>query len=46
MHGKGTFKWLDGRYYEGEYLDDKKSGFGTFGWPDGRMYEGQWKDGK
>jgi hypothetical protein len=28
MHGKGTFKWADGRSYVGEYKDDKKHGYG------------------
>jgi len=28
MHGKGTFKWPDGRVYVGEYFEDKKHGFG------------------
>ena len=23
MHGKGVFKWKDGRVYEGEYFEDK-----------------------
>ena len=46
MYGKGLFTWPDGRWYEGDYLDDKKEGFGTFLWPDGRKYEGNWKDGK
>ena len=46
MHGKGLFKWVDGRSYEGEYYLDKKQGYGKFKWPDGRLYEGQWNDGK
>lgn len=28
MHGKGIFKWPDGRVYEGDYIEDKKHGFG------------------
>jgi hypothetical protein len=24
MHGKGKYTWEDGRYYEGDYLNDKK----------------------
>ncbi len=24
MHGKGKYTWKDGRYYEGEYFNDKK----------------------
>ena len=35
MHGYGTFKWIDGRQYQGDYLDDKKHGHGVFIWPDG-----------
>lgn len=30
MHGKGTYKWLDGRMYHGEYANDKKHGFGVY----------------
>jgi hypothetical protein len=40
MHGKGVFKWPDGRVYEGDYLNDKKHGNGKVSWPDGREYEG------
>jgi hypothetical protein len=32
MHGKGIFKWYDGRRYEGDYVDDKKEGNGLFEW--------------
>jgi len=46
MEGTGIFTWMDGRYYEGEYRDDKKEGFGIFKWPDGRCYKGCWKNGK
>jgi len=46
MHGKGLFKWKDGREYIGEYLEDKKSGYGVFKWPDGRTYSGYWSKGK
>jgi len=45
MEGKGSFSWLDGRHYEGDYKDDKKHGFGTFTWPDKRQYSGGWKNG-
>jgi len=40
MEGQGVFTWVDGRKYEGEYLDDKKHGYGKFVWPDGRIYKG------
>ena len=46
MHGSGTFKWNDGRVYEGEFSNDRKSGYGVLTWPDGRKYEGDWKLGK
>ncbi|OMJ83794.1 hypothetical protein SteCoe_15203 [Stentor coeruleus] len=46
MHGKGTFKFSDGRSYSGDYLEGNKHGYGTFVWPDGKRYEGQWVNGK
>lgn len=45
MHGKGTYKWLDGRVYNGTYKNDKKHGFGVYIWADGRAYLGNWSDG-
>jgi hypothetical protein len=42
MHGKGTYKWQDGRMYHGEYSNDKKNGFGVYVWVDGRAYLGKW----
>ena len=46
MHGNGTYKWLDGRMYHGEYQNDKKNGKGVYLWADGRAYVGNWVDGK
>ena len=46
MHGEGTYKWLDGRMYHGEYKNDKKNGFGVYVWADGRAYIGNWTEGK
>jgi len=46
MHGKGLFKWEDGRYYNGNYVMDQKEGYGIFGWPNGKRYEGYWLNGK
>lgn len=46
MHGEGTYKWLDGRMYHGQYKNDKKNGFGVYVWADGRAYIGNWTDGK
>lgn len=30
MHGKGRYRWADGRVYEGEYYQDKKEGYGVY----------------
>jgi hypothetical protein len=30
MDGVGTYKWSDGRRYEGEYKEDKKHGYGIY----------------
>ena len=30
MNGYGTLEYDDGRFYIGNFLDDKKDGFGTF----------------
>ena len=45
MHGKGTYRWNDGRKYEGEYQYDKKHGHGIYTWADGRQYDGSWANG-
>jgi hypothetical protein len=46
MCGKGRYEWADGRYYEGEYLNDKKHGFGEYFWTTGKIYQGEWSEGK
>jgi hypothetical protein len=46
MNGQGIYKWVDGRFYHGEYLQDKKQGFGVYKWADNRCYLGQWEHGK
>ena len=32
MHGKGSYSWLDGRNYTGNYNMDKKEGYGVYKW--------------
>lgn len=32
MHGKGKYSWKDGRFYDGEYFEDKKQGYGVYRW--------------
>ena len=46
MHGRGLFKWPDGRMYDGEYMNDKKHGKGTLISAHGRRKEGLWANGK
>jgi len=38
MHGIGVYKYADGVIYEGQYEDDKKTGYGIYKWTDGRVY--------
>ncbi|MDX5324978.1 MAG: phospholipid carrier-dependent glycosyltransferase [Bacteroidota bacterium] len=42
--GHGTYRWPDGRVYEGEWLNGQKSGQGTLKFPDGRIFEGLWQN--
>ena len=46
MHGYGVLTWPDGKFYKGNYQNDKKNGFGEFYWTDGSIYKGLWRDGK
>jgi hypothetical protein len=46
-HGKkGSYRWLDGDRYEGEYVDGKRKGNGTYFWANGEKYEGEWENDK
>ena len=45
MHGFGTFKWPDGKTYEGNYKNDVKDGEGTMTFSNGKSYKEVWKDG-
>ena len=38
--------WPDGARYEGDWADDKASGYGRFEHVDGDIYEGEWKNDK
>ena len=46
MHGKGTYKWGDGSYYRGKWLNNLFNGQGEYIWPNGRKYKGGWVNGK
>ena len=34
------YSWVDGRGYEGEWLDNNMDGMGMYKWPDGRIFHG------
>jgi len=40
-HGHGTYHYLDGGKYEGEWVDDKIHGKGTSTYPNGNEYDGE-----
>lgn len=41
-HGKGTYKWLDGSLYEGDFDKDLRHGTGHFKWANGETYKGDY----
>ena len=43
-HGKGTMTWPDGGRFEGEYSDDKRTGYGIDYFPNGTKYEGEFEN--
>lgn len=45
-NGYGTYTWVDGAKYVGEFRDGIKSGQGTIISADGQKYVGEWKDDK
>jgi len=42
--GKGTFQFLDGATYIGEFAKSKRNGSGTYSWPNGDKFTGTWAD--
>ena len=38
MHGIGMFHWIDGRVYDGEYMNDIQHGYGVYTYMDKRQY--------
>lgn len=46
LQGRGTYEWVDGRKYEGEWAKDEMHGSGVYTWPDGRKYVGEFQKGK
>ena len=45
MNGQGTFTYLDGEKYVGEFKDGLPNGQGMKTFPDGKKYMGEFKDG-
>jgi hypothetical protein len=43
---KGSTSWANGNRYEGDFLDDKRTGKGNFTWLNGTRYEGDFIEGK
>ena len=41
-HGKGSYKWLDGSFYEGDFEKDLRHGTGHFRWANGESYKGDY----
>eukprot|EP00347_Sterkiella_histriomuscorum_P011997 403370285 len=41
-HGKGRLTYIDGSFYEGNWVNGKKEGFGLSKSRDGIQYEGNW----
>ena len=40
------YNWIDGRKYEGQWLNNNMHGQGVYEWKDGRKYEGSYLDDK
>ncbi len=49
FEGEGSYKWPNGRIYEGQWKNNKMDGYGSFSFGDGRLYFGffqnDWKSG-
>jgi hypothetical protein len=43
MNGIGIY--INDITYEGEYKEDKRTGYGIYYWTDGRIYRGYWYNG-
>jgi hypothetical protein len=46
MEGNGIYTHLDGRKYEGPYLNDKRHGIGMETFPGASTRIGKWEEGK
>ena len=46
MHGQGRYKWSNENCYEGDWVDDARTGKGKETRFNGDVYVGDWKDNK
>jgi hypothetical protein len=46
MDGFGVFKWASGRSYEGNWVDDVKTGVGVLNFKGGNEYAGEFLNDK
>ena len=37
----GKYIWSDGGYYQGDWIENKITGYGVYIWTDGRKYDGR-----
>ncbi len=45
MNGKGKYTYIEGKIYEGEYVNGIKEGKGKLMHPDGKCFNGNFKNG-
>ena len=46
MHGKGTYKWVNGEVFIGNYVNGKRDGQGTTLFSDGTVRNAEYTDGQ
>ena len=46
LSGKGKYIWIDGKSFEGDWVDSLIEGSGKYCYIDGRVYEGEFQNGK
>ena len=44
MNGQGLYTFANGNRYDGDWLDDKRTGFGIYTYINGNAYEGMFID--
>ena len=45
-HGRGTYLWVNGDKYDGEWKNDNRHGRGTYTRANGYQHVGEWKNDK